>query len=110
MMTAQPIIKFEKHIHDFGKFHEKKVQLCEFVFTNVGDKPLIVKQAFGSCGCIVAHPDKAKVEPGQKGAIKVSYNGRGKFEGRFKSSITVRSNATNALTRLYIKGDMQVDD
>ena len=52
-VMAQAVIKFEKTSLDFGKFRESKVQVGEFVFTNTGNKPLVIQQAFGSCGCTV---------------------------------------------------------
>lgn len=109
-VMAQAVIKFEKTSLDFGKFRESKVQVGEFVFTNTGNKPLVIQQAFGSCGCTVATPPKDPIAPGAKGVIKVSYNGRGKFQGEFKKPITVRSNASNSIVRIYILGNMLVDD
>ncbi len=109
-VMAQAVIKFEKTSLDFGKFRESKVQVGEFVFTNTGNKPLVIQQAFGSCGCTVATPPKAPIAPGSKGVIKVSYNGRGRFQGEFKKPITVRSNASNSIVRIYILGNMLVDE
>lgn len=109
-VMAQAVIKFEKTSLDFGKFRESKVQVGEFVFTNTGNKPLVIQQAFGSCGCTVATPPKAPIAPGSKGVIKVSYNGRGRFQGEFKKLITVRSNASNSIVRIYILGNMLVDE
>ncbi len=109
-VMAQAVIKFEKTSLDFGKFHESKVQFGEFVFTNTGNKPLVIQQAFGSCGCTVATPPKDPIAPGQKGVIKVSYNGKGKFKGDFKKLITVRSNASNSIVRVFIQGYMLVDE
>lgn len=109
-VMAQAVIKFEKTSLDFGKFRELKVQVGEFVFTNTGNKPLVIQQAFGSCGCTVATPPKDPIAPGAKGVIKVSYNGRGKFQGEFKKPITVRSNASNSIVRIYILGNMLVDE
>ena len=40
-MLAQAVIKFDKTVVNFGNFKEDKVQTCEFVFTNTGDKPLV---------------------------------------------------------------------
>lgn len=71
---------------------------------------MVIQQAFGSCGCTVATPPKAPIAPGAKGVIKVSYNGRGKFQGEFKKPITVRSNASNSIVRIYILGNMLVDE
>ena len=39
--------------------------------------------------------------------IKVVYNGKGKSAGEFKKLITIRSNASNELVRLYIMGNME---
>ncbi len=110
IMMAQAVIKFEKTTIDFGTFNENKVQVGSFVFTNTGDKPLVIQQAYGSCGCTVATPPKDPIAPGAKGVIKVSYNGKGKFKGFFKKAITVRSNASNSIVRVYLQGNMLVDE
>lgn len=107
---AQAVIKFEKTSHNFGTFSEEQVQTCEFTFTNTGDKPLVINQAFGSCGCTVATPPKDPIAPGEKGVIKVTYNGKDKLKGFFKKSITIKSNASNAITRIYVQGTMQTKD
>lgn len=100
-------IKFDKTTHDFGAFSVKNpVQTCTFTFTNVGDKDLVINQAMASCGCTVPEYTKKPVKPGEKGEIKVTYNGTGKFPGHFKKSITVRTNGAVEMTRLYIEGDM----
>ena len=109
-MLAQAVIKFDKTVVNFGNFKEDKVQTCEFVFTNTGDKPLVILQAYAACGCTVAAPPNAPVGPGKQGVIKVSYNGKGKFKGFFKKPITVRSNASNSIVRVYIQGNMIVDE
>ena len=100
-------IKFDKLTHNFGTFSEKDpVVTCVFTFTNVGDAPLIINQAVASCGCTVPEYTKTPIKAGEKGEIKVTYNGTGKFPGHFKKSITVRTNGKVEMTRLYIEGDM----
>jgi hypothetical protein len=100
-------IKFDKLTHDFGTFSEKEpVVSCTFSFTNVGESPLIINQAVASCGCTVPEYTKTPIQPGEKGEIKVTYNGTGKFPGHFKKSITVRTNGAVEMTRLYIEGEM----
>ena len=106
--SAQAEIKFDNLTHDFGTFSEESpVVTCTFTFTNVGDKPLIINQAVASCGCTVPEYTKDPVQPGEKGSIKVTYNGTGKFPGHFKKSITVRTNGKVEMTRLYIEGTME---
>ena len=101
-------IKFDKLTHNFGTFSEKSpVVTCTFTFTNVGETPLVINQAVASCGCTVPEYTKAPIKPGEKGEIKVTYNGTGKFPGHFKKSITIRTNGVVEMTRLYIEGDME---
>ena len=104
----QAEIKFDKVSIDLGTFSESNpVQEAVFTFTNVGQAPLIINQAVASCGCAVPSYTKEPIKPGQKGQIKVTYNGKGKFHGHFKKSITVRTNGVPEMTRLYIEGVMK---
>ena len=101
-------IKFDTLTHDFGSFSESDpVVSCEFGFTNVGTAPLVIHQAISSCGCTVPDYTKSPIKPGERGAIKVTYNGKGKFQGPFRKVITVRSNAAeNNKVNLFIQGTM----
>lgn len=104
---AQAEIKFDKVTINLGTFSEKDaVQSATFTFTNVGQAPLVINQVVASCGCTVPKYEKKPVAPGQQGTINVTYNGKGKFPGHFKKSITVRTNGTVEMTRLYIEGVM----
>ena len=105
-------IKFDTLSHDFGTFSvNDAVVKCSFTFTNVGKAPLIIHQAIASCGCTVPSYTKDPIKPGEKGAINVTYNGKGKFPGPFSKSITVRSNAKETgVVRLNIKGNMIEDE
>lgn len=99
--------KFEKITHHFGKFSSKDgKQECVFSFTNTGDKPLVINQAVASCGCTVPKYTKTPIAPGQKGEIKVVYNGAGRIPGYFKKTITIQTNGVPEMTRLYIEGEM----
>ena len=102
-----PKIKFDETSHNFGTFPETEpVQKCVFKFTNVGNQPLVINQAVASCGCTVPEYTKTPIPPGGKGTVEVTYNGKGKFPGHFKKSITIRTNGIYAVTRIYIEGNM----
>ena len=103
----QAEIKFDTLRANLGTFTEKEaVQKCTFTFTNVGDAPLIINQAFASCGCTVPTYTKDPVKPGESGKIDVTYNGKGKFPGHFSKTITIRSNAKTEIVRLTVEGVM----
>ena len=103
----QAKIEFDKTIHDFGTFSASDpVKKCTFTLTNTGDAPLIIHQVLPSCGCTVADFTKTPINPGEKGKIEVTYNGSRNKAGHFNKGINVRSNATEEVSRIYIKGDM----
>jgi len=107
----QAEIKFDQLSHDFGTFNEKDGAVtCVFTFTNTGEAPLVINQAVASCGCTVPDWPKKPIMPGKKGEMKVTYNGKGKFPGHFKKTITVRTNGVTEMTRLYIEGTMNASD
>lgn len=107
MAQSAAEIKFDKLTHNFGTFSESTpVQKCTFNFTNTGNAPLVINQAVASCGCTVPEYTKSPVAPGQTGKITITYNGKGKFPGHFKKSITIRTNAATSMVRLYVEGDM----
>ena len=104
---AKADIKFDKTTHDFGTMPvDTGAVACTFTFTNKGNAPLVIHQAIASCGCTVPTYTRMPVKPGEKGKLDVTYNGTGKFPGRFKKSITVRTNAKEQMVRLYITGKM----
>lgn len=101
-------IKFDTLRHDFGKFSkEEPVVNCSFRFTNVGTAPLVIHQAFASCGCTIPTYTKTPIKPGESGVVDVTYNGRGKFPGHFQKTVTVRTNSVNEVVRLTIEGTME---
>lgn len=108
---GKPELTFEKTTHDFGTFSENDpVVTCKFVFKNTGDSPLVIHQAVASCGCTAPSYTKEPVKPGEKGEITVTYNGAGRFPGKFRKTVTIYSNADNEIVRIFIKGEMTPKD
>ncbi len=100
-------MKFEKTRHNFGVFAaDTAVVTHEFVFTNVGKAPLIIHQANASCGCTVPEYTLEPIQPGEKGKITVTYNGKGRRPGVFRKSITIHNNGRQSPIRIYIEGEM----
>lgn len=107
--AAQAVITFSKTEISLGRFSESQPQTVVFTFTNTGNEPLVIHQALTSCGCTVPSFSTAPIAPGKTGEVKVVYNGKGKALGEFKKAISVRTNASNGLVRLYIAGNMEAD-
>jgi hypothetical protein len=94
---------FENETIDYGTIAHNADGKREFVFTNNGNKPLIITNAVGSCGCTVPSTPKEPIAPGAKGVIGVKY--ATDRVGAFTKTVTVSSNAVGQPTKtLTIKG------
>jgi hypothetical protein len=94
--------KFEKETIDYGKINKGANGERTFVFTNIGEQPLIIENIKSSCGCTVPKKPEGPIMPGEKGEIKVSYDT--KRVGGFSKSITIFSNAKKSRKMIKIKG------
>lgn len=94
--------KFEKEIIKYGKVTKGSNGERVFVFTNIGDAPLIITNIQSSCGCTVPEKPEEPIMPGEKGEIKVSYDT--KRLGGFAKQLTIISNAKTPKKILKIKG------
>jgi len=102
-----PEITFEKTTIDFGLFdkaHGDKT--CWFVFTNTGDKELMILSANSTCGCTVPEIPKTPILPGMKDSIKVTYSGSTRRVGKMKKTIALTTNCKINSCYLYIMGEM----
>ncbi len=94
---------FENETIDYGTLPHNADGKREFVFVNNGNKPLIITNATGSCGCTVPSFPKEPIAPGAKAIIGVKY--ATDREGAFTKTVTVTSNAEGTASKvLTIKG------
>jgi hypothetical protein len=94
---------------DYGTIAHNADGKREFVFTNNGNKALIITNAAGSCGCTVPTFPKEPIAPGAKGVIGVQY--ATDRIGAFIKTVTITSNAEGMPSKvLTIKGTVLGDD
>ncbi len=92
---------------DYGTIAHNADGKREFVFTNNGNKPLIISNAAGSCGCTVPTYPKEPIAPGAKAVIGVKY--ATDRVGAFTKTVTLTTNATEPTKTLTIKGTVLAD-
>jgi hypothetical protein len=102
-------MSFEKEMHDFGSVKEGEKVTHVFKFKNTGDKPLIISDAKGSCGCTVPSYPVEPIAPGKSGEIKVSFDSANK-KGSETKYVTINANTIPAETRLTIKANVIAKD
>lgn len=102
---------FENETIDYGNVAVNSDGNRKFEFTNNGNKPLIITNATGSCGCTVPTFPKEPIAPGAKGVIGVKYDTSASRVGSFTKTVTINSNATGTPSKvLTIKGTVLADD
>lgn len=100
---------FASETIDYGTVAYNSDGNREFVFTNNGNKPLIITNAQGSCGCTVPTYPRAPIAPGAKGVIGVKYD-TSRAGQPFSKTITLTTNAVVPTKVLTIKGNVLAID
>ncbi len=101
--STGPEITFESTTVDYGTIERGSDGNRVFKFTNTGDKPLIITNTRGSCGCTVPRHPQGAILPGESEEIEVRYDTN--RLGRINKSVTVSTNAGSPV-RLQITGEV----
>jgi hypothetical protein len=97
VMKEVTSIKFDKEVYNFGECTEGEKVVKTIEFTNTGKFPLIIKNAYGSCGCTVPTYNKEPIAPGAKGKIEIEFDSTRK-PGSNTKSVMVEANTNPAIT------------
>jgi hypothetical protein len=95
---------FDSETIDYGKIEQNADGVRVFKFTNIGDAPIVISNAKGSCGCTVPTYTKSVIQPGETGEINVKYATN--RIGAFTKTVTLTSNASEPSKVLRIKGEV----
>lgn len=99
-------VAFAETAHDFGTIKQETKNTKVFKFTNTGDKPLLIENARGSCGCTVPNYPRQPIPPGETGEIEVVYS-PGKQKGQQNKTVTIIANTEPRTTVLQIKANVE---
>jgi hypothetical protein len=69
-----PVINFEKTEIDYGTIPQNSDGMRSVKFKNIGDQPLIIKNAVPSCGCTIPTWTTTPVMPNENGVVEVKYD------------------------------------
>ncbi|MEI6173055.1 MAG: DUF1573 domain-containing protein [Bacteroidota bacterium] len=97
-----PVARWDVTENNMGDIPQGIPRSAQFNLTNDGNEPLIIASAQASCGCTNLSYLKDPLMPGKSMAISATYNAAAK--GPFTKTITVRTNASDQPTILWIKG------
>jgi hypothetical protein len=92
--------------HDFGTFKEEAGrQTYDFIVTNTGTEPLVIKNVVASCGCTTPDWTKQPIPAGGKGKVTAIYDPANR-PGQFNKTLSVFTNTKPEVVVLVIKGEV----
>lgn len=103
------LIEFEDIIFNFDSLTQGEQIEHTYKFKNTGDKPLIINEAYSSCGCTVVDYTDKPIAPQSEGNIKVTFNSSGRH-GHQSKVITIISNTKPKKNLLLITGNIILPD
>ena len=103
-----PKTYFESRTYNFGTIKQGKKIVHNFVLKNVGQKDLIIRRIWATCGCTAVTPKKTVINPDDITQIKVVFNSTGR-KGNQKKMITVVTNdPENPRITLWLEGIVKI--
>src|ERR1017187_1560662 len=89
-----PKMQVATPLYDFGRMRAGDPVKYTYVFTNTGDRLLIINSVQPQCGCTTAGEWTKQVEPGNIGSIPIQFN-TASYNGPVFKQVTVTCNITN---------------
>lgn len=90
-MKNAPVITIDNELYKFDNVNMGDLVEHNFVVTNNGKTPLLIRKVKASCGCTATSPEKTNLAPGESTNIKASFNTAGR-KGNQNKTITVITN------------------
>lgn len=97
-----PKLEFEAETVDFGEIVQDSEPFRTIKIKNVGDEPLLITNARGSCGCTVPTVPRKPIAPGESAEMKVRYDT--KRLGAINKTVTLTTNEANPTKTIRVVG------
>lgn len=98
------VIKVNAEKYDFGKIKQNVPVTTSFEITNISDKPVVIENAWASCGCTTPEWPKEPIAPNGTVKLKVGYNAAAL--NHFDKPVTIKLAGINETKVLTISGDV----
>lgn len=104
--VAVTTMKLSENQHDFGVFKEEAgPQKYDFILTNTGSQPLVIKNVVASCGCTTPEWTRQPIPAGSTGKLTAIYDPKDR-PGQFNKTLSVYTNTQPEVTIIVIKGEV----
>jgi hypothetical protein len=104
--VAVTTMKLSESQHDYGVFKEEAgPQKYDFILTNTGSQPLVIKNVVPSCGCTTPEWTRQPIPAGGTGKVTAIYDPKDR-PGQFNKTLSVYTNTQPEVNVLVIKGEV----
>ena len=90
-LHAEPDIRFEERVYDFGEAYQGDLVTHIYGFENAGRSVLRIERVRASCRCTAAVLSKRRIPPWGRGEVKVRFDTEGR-EGEETHTVRIYSN------------------
>lgn len=97
------VIKVNTDKYDFGKIKQGVPVSTYFEVTNISDKPVVIENAWGSCGCTTPEVPKEPIAPNSTVKLKVNYNAAAM--GNFTKDVSIKLAGLTEVKKVSITGE-----
>ena len=101
---ADDVAKVNTEKYDFGKIKQGVPVSTFFEIKNISDKPLVIENAWGSCGCTTPEVPKEPIAPGTTTKLKVNYNAAA--QNHFEKQVYIKFAGIQEPKIVTITGDV----
>lgn len=110
MVAEHPFTKvsFDFEQINFGTVTEGEQVKVVYTIYNTGNEPLIIYDAYGSCGCTIPEWSKDPIKPGKSGKITAVFDSKGR-PGENMKKITIKANTEPIHTYLLLQGMVEAN-
>lgn len=101
-----PRVEVSEEEHNFGSMDGNGTGKHDFVFKNIGVKPLTLARGDTSCKCTLSKLEKTELAPGESAKVTLEWRGTG-ISGKYRQTATIKTNDPNRpLVTLSIFGEI----
>ncbi len=101
-----PQMQFEEQCWNFGDIERKGGDVRhDFMFTNMGDKPLVILRVVTTCSCVKASYPKRPIAVGEKGMVRITFEPHKSEPGVFSKVIQIYTNTRTGRQLLTVQGN-----
>ena len=86
-----PRVEVEKEDFDFGSMDGNGKGTHDFIFKNIGPKPLTLEKGDTSCKCTLSKLEKTELAPGESAKVTLEWKGAG-LSGEYRQTATINTN------------------